>query len=67
TWEIERAGSEAAARCQVDCARAFVSMAYRRARRAIRATAKNEDGRLAAIAKCALADGDLGPEMPTSV
>jgi acyl-CoA dehydrogenase family protein 9 len=37
TWEIERAGSEEAAAEQLDCARIFVPLAYRRARRNIRA------------------------------
>jgi acyl-CoA dehydrogenase family protein 9 len=64
TWEIQRAGSDAAARCEVDCARAFISMAYRRVLRNLRGVEKNQDGRLAAIAKCAISDGDLGPPPP---
>jgi acyl-CoA dehydrogenase family protein 9 len=65
TWEIQRSGSEAAARGEVDCARAFISLAYRRALRNLRGVEKNQDGRLAAIAKCALSDGELGPPLPS--
>ena len=67
TWEIERAGSEDAAEAQLDCARIFVPMAARRARRNIRAVAKNQNARLKAIAERALASGDLAPPSPTDV
>src|SRR4029079_8242477 len=63
TWEVERAGSEDAAKRQVDCARIFIPMAYRRARRTIRALRKHQDARLKAIAESALEVGDLGPEI----
>jgi acyl-CoA dehydrogenase family protein 9 len=67
TWEIERAGSEAAAQAQLDCARVFVPMAYRRARRNITAFSKHQDARLKSIAELSLSNGDLGPEAPTDV
>lgn len=65
TWEIERAGSEEAAKAQLDCARIFVPMASRRARRNIRALRRNQDQRMRAIAEHALATVTLGPEAPT--
>ena len=65
TWEIERAGSEEAAAPQLDCARIFIPMAARRARRAIRALERNQDARLKAIAERSLDAGDLAPEAPT--
>ena len=49
TWEIERAGGEDGAKAQVDCARIFIPMAYRRARRSVRALRKNQDARLKAM------------------
>ena len=64
TWELERAGGEDGARAQLDCARVFVPMAYRRARRNIRALRRNQDARLKAIAEYSLARGDLGPDGP---
>jgi acyl-CoA dehydrogenase family protein 9 len=67
TWEIERAGSEEAAKAQLDCARIFVPMASRRARRNIRALRRNQDQRMRAIAEHALATTTLGPEAPTDV
>jgi hypothetical protein len=67
TWEIERAGSEEAAKAQVDCARIFVPMASRRARRNIRALRRNQDQRMRAIAEHALATTTLGPEAPTDI
>ena len=67
TWEIERLGSEEAARIQVDCARVFVPMAYRRARRSIRGLRRHQDARLTAIATESLEHGDLGPEAPTDL
>ena len=65
TWEIERAGSEEAAKAQLDCARIFVPMASRRARRNIRALRRNQDQRMRAIAEHALTTTTLGPEAPT--
>ena len=67
TWEIERLGGETAAQEQLDCARIFVPMAYRRARRSIRGLSRNQDARLAAVASRALESGDLGPEAATDV
>jgi acyl-CoA dehydrogenase family protein 9 len=66
TWELERDGSEAAGPA-LDCARMFVPMAYRRARRSIRALTRNQDARIKALAELALANGDLPPEAPTDV
>jgi acyl-CoA dehydrogenase family protein 9 len=63
TWEIERAGGEAGAKSQVDCARIFIPMAARRARRSIRGLRKHQDARLKAIAEASLESGDLGPEI----
>ena len=62
TAEIERLGSEDAAKAQLDCARIFIPMAYRRARRSIRGLRKHQDARLKAIADHALESGDLGPD-----
>jgi alkylation response protein AidB-like acyl-CoA dehydrogenase len=67
TWEIERAGSEEAAKAQLDCARIFVPMASRHARRNIRALRRNQDQRMRAIAEHALTTATLGPEAPTDV
>src|SRR3954463_6219454 len=64
TWEIERAGSEEAAKTQLDCARIFVPMATRRARRNIRGLRRNQDSRMRSIAENALTTTDLGPESP---
>lgn len=63
TWEIERNGEDGAA-ASIDCARIFVPMAYRRARRQIRAVARHQDDRLKAIATRALETGDLAPAAP---
>ncbi|HET9425342.1 MAG TPA: acyl-CoA dehydrogenase family protein [Gemmatimonadaceae bacterium] len=65
TWELERAGSEEAAKPQLDCARIFVPMASRRVRRNIRALRRNQDQRMRAIAEHALTTVTLGPEAPT--
>src|SRR4051812_42179294 len=67
TWEVERAGSEEAAKAQLDCARIFVPMASRRARRNIKALRRNQDQRMRAIAEYALATVTLGPEAPTDI
>jgi acyl-CoA dehydrogenase family protein 9 len=66
TWEIERLG-EAGAEAAIDCARIFIPMAYRRARRQIRAVSRHQDTRLKAIATRSLEAGDLGPPAPTDV
>src|SRR4051812_821111 len=67
TWEIERLGGEEAAKAQLDCARIFVPMASRRARRNIKALRRNQDQRMRAIAEYALATVTLGPEAPTDI
>ena len=67
TWEIERAGSEDAATAQLDCARIFIPMAYRRARRSIRGLRRHQDARLKAVAERSLEAGGLAPEAPTDV
>jgi acyl-CoA dehydrogenase family protein 9 len=67
TWEIERAGGEAGATEQLDCARVFVPMAMRRARRSLRALTRNQDARLRSMATHALEAGDLGPVAPTDI
>jgi acyl-CoA dehydrogenase family member 9 len=64
TWELERAGSEDAAKNQLDCARIFVPMAARRIRRNIRGLRRNQDSRMRSIAENALTTTDLGPESP---
>jgi len=67
TWEIEKAGGgdPGAVQPHLDCARIFIPMAMRRARRHVRALRKNQDERMKAVAEQALATGDLGPEAPT--
>jgi len=64
TWEIGRAGEEAALP-HVDCARLFVPAACRRARRSIRAMTANQDARAKDVATRSLIAGDLGPPAPT--
>lgn len=65
TWEIERAERGGfAADAHLDCARIFVPMAYRRARRAIRGLRRNQDARMKAVAERSLESGELGPEAP---
>jgi acyl-CoA dehydrogenase family protein 9 len=63
TWEIERLGGVDAAKTQLDCARIFIPMAARRARRSIRGLRKNQDSRLKSIAESALEAGSLAPEI----
>ncbi len=66
TSEIAAAGgSVEAVAAEVDCARVFVHMAYRRTRRALRALKVNQDARLDEIAARAVARGDLAPPAPT--
>jgi acyl-CoA dehydrogenase family protein 9 len=66
TWEIERAerAGGAAPEAHIDCARIFVPMAYRRARRSIRGLRRNQDARLKSLAELSIETGDLGPEAP---
>ncbi len=66
TWEIERAGVDGA-KVQLDCARVFVPMAYRRARRNIRGLRRNQDARVRAIAESCIDAGDAAPAAPTDV
>ncbi len=56
-------GDEAKVAADVDCARIFVPMAMRRARRSVRALGRNQDARLKAIAERALESGELIHEM----
>jgi acyl-CoA dehydrogenase family protein 9 len=64
TAALERAGGdETKAALDVDCARVFVPMAMRRARRSVRALGRNQDARLKAIAERALESGELIPEV----
>jgi len=58
TAELNRQGSTQAA-SHLECARIFVPMAYRRARRNIRGIRHNQDDRLQSIAEQSLAQGDL--------
>jgi alkylation response protein AidB-like acyl-CoA dehydrogenase len=63
TWEIEQLGGEDATKAQLDCARIFIPMAARRARRSIRGLRKHQDARLRAIAETALESGNLSPDL----
>jgi acyl-CoA dehydrogenase family protein 9 len=64
TAAVDRAGGDAnAVPDDVDCARIFVPMAMRRARRSVRALGRNQDARLKAIAERALESGQLVPEL----
>jgi acyl-CoA dehydrogenase family protein 9 len=64
TAAIEAAdGDETKAAADVDCARVFVPMAMRRARRSVRALGRNQDQRLRAIADRALESGELVAEL----
>lgn len=66
TAEIEAAGGDLnAVASEVDCARVFVHMAYRRTRRALRSLRANQDTRLDAIAERAVAAVELAPAAPT--
>jgi acyl-CoA dehydrogenase family member 9 len=60
TAALEAAGGdESKAAADLDCARIFVPMAMRRARRSVRAMGRNQDARLKAIAERALESGEL--------
>jgi hypothetical protein len=52
-------GDETSAAADLDCARIFVPMAMRRARRSVRALGRNQDTRLKAIADRAIESGEL--------
>ncbi len=66
TAEIEQAGGNAeAVEGELDCARVFVHMAYRRARRSLKALKANQDARIDAIAARAIEAIDLAPPAPT--
>jgi very long chain acyl-CoA dehydrogenase len=56
-------GDESKVANDLDCARIFVPMAMRRARRSVRALARNQDARLKAIAERALESGELVREV----
>lgn len=66
TWEIERAAREGtSADMHVDCARVFIPMAHRRARRSIRGLTRNQDARLKSLAERSIDAGELAPEAPS--
>ena len=66
TSEIEDAGGDLEkVRNEIDCARLYVPMAARRARRAIRGLRKNQDSRLRVVAERALESGELAPAAST--
>ncbi|MEP7383619.1 MAG: acyl-CoA dehydrogenase family protein [Gemmatimonadota bacterium] len=66
TSEIAAAGGKPeAVSDEVNCARVFVHMAYRRTRRALRALKSNQDDRVDAIAARAVERGDLAPTAST--
>jgi len=67
TWEIERLGGVEEAKAQLDCARVFVPMAFRRARRNIRGLRRNQDARLSSLATLSLDTAELGPAAPTDI
>jgi len=61
---LENAGGDASrVAADIDCARIFVPMAMRRARRSVRALGRNQDARLKAIAERALESGEIAPEL----
>jgi acyl-CoA dehydrogenase family protein 9 len=66
TWELERSGADGA-KAELDCARVFVPMAHRRARRNIRGLRRNQDTRLKAMAERAIDAADAAPPAPTDV
>jgi acyl-CoA dehydrogenase family member 9 len=64
TAALERAGEDAeSAQWEVDCARIFVPMASRRARRSIRALSRHQDARLTAVAERVTESGSLAPDL----
>ena len=66
TWEIERAerAGSPVPDGHIDCAKIFVPMADRRARRSIRGLRRNQDARLKSVAERSIETGELGPEAP---
>ncbi len=66
TLALEQHGEEGAA-ADLDAARAFIPMAMRRTRRAIRALERNGDERMRRVAQRALDTGDLTLPTPTDV
>jgi acyl-CoA dehydrogenase family member 9 len=63
TATLERLGADdPAAQADLDCARIFIPMAHRRARRAVRALTRNQDARLKAMAQRAVERGEVAPE-----
>jgi acyl-CoA dehydrogenase family protein 9 len=64
TWELERLGGPANAQVELECAKAFLNDAYRRARRNIKQLHKHQDARLKALAEHALERSDAAPAMP---
>jgi len=65
TWAVHKAGGAAQATADLDCARIFVPMAMRRARRNVRGLERNQDARLTALAERALESGTLTLAPPT--
>ena len=66
TSEIEASeGDLDKVKWEVDCARIFVPLAARHARRQIRALSRNQDGRLRSLAERALEAADLAPPAST--
>jgi acyl-CoA dehydrogenase family member 9 len=66
TTEIEDAGGDLErVRTDLDCARIFVPLAMRHARRQIRALRVNQDSRMRAVAERAIEVVDLCPPAPT--
>ena len=64
TAALEAAGGDPSrAAADLDCARIFVPMAMRRARRSVRALGRNQDARLKTIAERALERGELVAEL----
>ncbi len=65
TWAIGKAGSVSKAAADLENARIFIPMAMRRARRAVRALARNQDERMTSLATRALDSGELTVGTPT--
>ena len=65
TAALESAPGSAKTLWEVECARSFISTAYRRARRNIRGLTRHRDERLTFLAERALASGELLPASPT--
>ena len=66
TPELEAAGGDVnAVATELDCARVFVHMAYRRVRRYLRGLQVNQDARLDAISERAVEAVELAPLSPS--